>query len=184
MGSNWNIRKEIFTHLLVTSLFIALVVLLRLFPWTQTSLSFVIGAAIGMFLPDIDHFIYALYLQPQDLSSMRLRQKLSVREFFGAILLLYAMRHEQKKLIFHSVFFQIIFVLFAFLVVTSSGSALGRGIVIAFLLHLLIDQLVDVKLGVFFERWFSLIKIPYDVLYRNIFLALQTGSILLLALVF
>jgi hypothetical protein len=52
-------------------------------------------------------------------------------------------RSERTKLIFHSGLFQLIFIVLAFFVVTSSGSLFARGVVLAFFLHLLVDQAVD-----------------------------------------
>jgi hypothetical protein len=57
--------------------------------------------------------------------------------------LLIETRSERTKLIFHSGLFQLIFVILAFFVITSSGSLFSRGIVLAFSLHLLVDQVVD-----------------------------------------
>jgi hypothetical protein len=65
------------------------------------------------------------------------------RNYWGMIKLLFDTRGERRKLIFHSAFFQVIFVVLSFLVITSSGSLFGMGLVLAFFLHLLVDQFVD-----------------------------------------
>ena len=56
-------------------------------------------------------------------------------------------------LIFHTVTFQLIFLVLTFLVMSSSSSLFGKGLVLAFSLHLLIDQIVDLMELESFENW-------------------------------
>lgn len=110
--------------------------------------SFWLGGIVGNFLPDFDHFIYIYFLRPHELTSQRVNHMLGKGEVLRTFNLLAGTRSERKHLIFHSGLFQLIFLVLTFLVVTSSGSLFGRGIVLAFFLHLLVDQTVDlVELG-------------------------------------
>src|SRR4030066_2287279 len=63
-------------------------------------------------------------------------------------------RYERTKIIFHTATFQLIFTVLAFWVLTSSGSILGRGLVLAFLLHMLVDQIVDLTQTGGLATWF------------------------------
>ncbi len=94
-------------------------------------LPFWIGGIIGTILPDVDHLIYIYVIKPTDLSSQRVASYINKRDVKSAVRVLYESRIERVSLIFHTAHFQLIFLVLAFLVVTSSGSPLGRGIVLA-----------------------------------------------------
>ena len=135
-------KKEIFIHY---SFLISLFIFISLAKgWMNFSYwPFWIGGIIGNLLPDLDHFIYIFFLKPNELTSQRVGYMIGKRNFSRSFQLLIESRSERTKLIFHSGLFQLIFVVLAFLVVTSSGSLFSRGIVLAFFLHLLVDQAVD-----------------------------------------
>lgn len=135
-------KKEIFIHY---SFLISLFIFISLAKgWMNFSYwPFWIGGIIGNFLPDLDHFIYVFFLKPNELTSQRVGYMIGKRNLSRSFQLLIESRSERTKLIFHSGLFQLIFVVLAFLVVTSSGSLFSRGIVLAFFLHLLVDQAVD-----------------------------------------
>jgi hypothetical protein len=101
------------------------------------------GGIVGNLLPDLDHFIYVYFLKPQELTSQRIGYMMGKKNLSRSLRLLIETRSERTKLIFHSGLFQLIFVILAFFVITSSGSFFSRGIVLAFSLHLLVDQVVD-----------------------------------------
>jgi|GEM_PF-633288 len=154
--STWSLRKEILLHFGSTLLFFTVVILLKLyFTNIMVLIPMVIGGLIGMFLPDIDHVIYVLFLRPQELTSQRISQKITSKQLVDAVKLLYSTRDERITLIFHTAFFQALFVVFAFLIVTSSGSTLGKGIVLSFLLHLLVDEIHDLRVKNDISRWFT-----------------------------
>ncbi len=98
---------------------------------------------MGTLLPDLDHILYVYLLRPQEYVSQRFNHMIGQRDLWGSLSLLAETRNERTKLIFHTALFQVIFLVFAFLVVTSSGSVLGRGIVLAVVLHLIVDEVVD-----------------------------------------
>lgn len=149
-------KKDLATHF---SFAIALFALITLFNrWFSLDyIPFWVGGIIGTLLPDVDHLIYAYVLKPHEVTSQRVASLISQRQVGKTWDLISATRTERKDLIFHSATFQLLFVVFAFLVITSSGSILGSGIVLAFLLHLLIDQVMDLvetgSVNVWFERF-------------------------------
>ncbi len=135
-------KKEILIHY---SFLISLFIFISLTKdWMNLSYwPFWVGGLVGNLLPDLDHFIYIFFLRPHELTSQRVGYMMGKRNFSKSFRLLLESRSERKKLIFHSGIFQLVFVILALLVVTSSGSLFARGIVLAFFLHLLVDQAVD-----------------------------------------
>jgi hypothetical protein len=148
----WTLKKEISIHVGVTILFFAPFMLMHTL-WGYFLLLFLLGVLVGIFLPDIDHLIYTLFLKPNEITSQRVRAKIASKSFASAIELLYSTRDERRSLIFHNFYFQCLFVVFAFLVVTSSASFFGRGLVLSFLLSLVIDQVVDLYTTSSLSRW-------------------------------
>ena len=137
-------RKELFIHFAFLTSFFIFVTLIN--KWFSLSFwPFWVGGIIGTLLPDLDHAIYALYLKPQELTSLRVSNMLKKREVWETIKFLSETRYERTKLIFHTATFQMIFLILTFWVVTSSGSIFGQGLVLAFALHLSIDQIVDIS---------------------------------------
>lgn len=160
-------KKEILTHLLYLIVFFLFVVLLR--GWIQLTPDnalriglFLLGGLIGTLLPDIDHLIYIYVLKPQDLTSMRVNHMVQKREIWSTLELLSLTRDERKSLIFHTAYFQVIFWVLTFLVVSSSGSVFGRGVVLAFSLHLIVDQLIDLVKLENLDNWFSKLNISME----------------------
>jgi len=120
------------------------------------------GGAIGAILPEVDHFIYMYLLRPHELTSQRAARMMNQGRLWDTFNLLANTRSERVNLVFHTALFQLVFYVFAFLVLTSSNSLFGQGIVLSFLLHLLIDQYLDFsKLGSI-SHWFKDININID----------------------
>jgi hypothetical protein len=76
--------------------------------------------------------------------------------------LLYETRGERRGLIFHTVFFQLIFLVLTFWMMSSSGSLFGKGLVLSFALHLSIDQIVDLTEVGNFDNWLRYSPIQLD----------------------
>ncbi len=154
-------KKEILIHFLSAIVFFALLSLVR--NWLNINyLPLWIGALLGTILPDVDHLIYIYYLKPYELTSQRAIYGVQKGRLWETLNLLASTRQERKELIFHQNYFQIIFVVFAFLILTSSSSLIGRGIVLGFLVHLVVDQFVDLmKLGNI-DNWFTKFNFHLD----------------------
>ncbi len=151
-------RRELFVHF---SFLLSFFILITLFKrWFDLSFwPFWIGGLVGTLLPDIDHFLY-VYNNPQELTSQRVNYQVGKREIWSTLDLLAATRNERAGLIFHTAFFQLIFVILTFWVISSSGSLFGRGLVLAFSLHLVIDQFTDLMQTGALTNWFSQINFP------------------------
>lgn len=153
-------KREIFIHF---SFFISTFIFISLFKgWMDFSYwTFWLGGLIGTILPDVDHIIYIYFLRPHELTSQRVSYMVGKRDFWGSFDLLSRTRTERKNLIFHTILFQLIFFVLTFFVITSTGNLIGRGLVLAFSLHLLIDQLVDRLETSNFDNWFE--NIPFYI---------------------
>ncbi len=156
-----SMKKEIITH---SSFLVAYFIFISLFRgWFEVIyLQLWIGGILGTLLLDVDHFIYVYFLRPHEVTSQRASRSLSKRELRKTLEILYITRAERTKLIFHTAYFQIIFLLFTFLIVTSSASLLGRGLVLAASLHLFIDQVVDFLETGSIQSWFKELPITLD----------------------
>lgn len=147
-------RREIFIHFSFLVSFFVFVSLAR--HWLALSYwPFWAGGLIGTLLPDLDHIVYAFFLRPQELNSQRVNYMLGHRQIWETIKFLAETRSERTRLIFHSAVFELVFAVLTFLVVTSSGTHFGRGIVLGFFLHLLIDQAVDITETGGLTNWFK-----------------------------
>jgi len=123
---------------------------------------FWIGGILGTILPDIDHLLYVSVIKPQEPLSLKVREMFKNKQYVLAIKLLESGRGSLVGLVFHSAGFQLLFVILAFLVVTSSGSIFGRGLVLAFSLHLLVDQLSDLMASGNLNGWFKRFPFVFD----------------------
>ncbi len=147
-------RRELFVHFtFMVSFFIFIFLFRRWFDFYH--LPFWFGGVVGTLLPDLDHILYIYFLNPTDLTSQRALSLMRSREVARTLDLLAETRYERTRLIFHTATFQIIFLVLTFLVVTSSGSPFGKGLVLAFSLHLLIDELVDFMQVGDISGWFK-----------------------------
>lgn len=154
-------RKQLLIYYASFSLFFLLISLAR--KWIDPAfIVFWIGGAIGAILPDVDHLIYVYFLKPHELTSQRAVRMMSRGQLFSTFSLLAGTRAERTQLIFHTAMFQIIFAVFTFFVVTSSNSLLGRGLVLAFSLHLLVDQYLDFQQLDSINHWFKNLKFNLD----------------------
>lgn len=176
-------KKRLITHFtFVISLF-ALNSIVR--GWLDIAFwPFWIGGILGTLLPDIDHLIYIYFLRPHELTSQRVSSMISKGDALKSAELLSATDEERHDLIVHTAYFQLLFLVFAFLVVTSSGSLLGRGIVLAFLLHLVIDQITDLIEKKNIDRWFLKIPVVLDERQKKWYVVLNLLALLLLGFVF
>jgi len=147
-------KKEAFIHL---SFLVSFFVFVSIFKgWIDISYwQLWVGGFVGNLLADFDHIIYVYFLKPHELTSQRVNSMVSKRRFFATVDLLSRTRTERTSLIFHSILFQLVFVVLTFFVITSSGSLFGRGLVLSFSLHLLVDQAVDLVENKNLNIWFN-----------------------------
>ena len=102
---------------------------------------FWLGGLVGIVLPELDHIVYVFFSNPQEVTSQRVQFLCKNKQFKRCARLLLSTGQERMGLIFHTILFQAIFFVLTFWVMTSSTSLFGKGIVLAFCLHLAIDQI-------------------------------------------
>lgn len=147
-------KKEIFIHFPFLISFLILVTVVK--GWLSISYwPFWVGGVLGMVFPYLDHILYVFLLRPYELTSQRVINLVQRKEIGNALKLLIDTKEERRDLIIHTLFFQIIFAVLTFFVVTSSSSLLGRGLVLGFFLHLIIDQFKDLQTVGNLNRWFK-----------------------------
>ena len=172
------LKKELVTHFtFMLAFFLLISVANGMFEFRH--IVFWFGGIFGTLLPDVDHFIYAKFLKPNEESAVSATE-MSKKSFIAAYEYLIKRNVDNAKLVFHNANFQLIFFVFAFLVVTSSGNLLGIGLVLAFLVHLIVDELID-----FFERnrlsnWFVGFLLKLDSRQEKWFLGFNIVGVFLL----
>lgn len=175
-------KKEIFIHF--AFLFPLLVFVSLAKGWLNLSYwPFWLGGVVGTILPDVDHFIYIFFLRPYELTSQRAATMLQKRDVMATLRLLAETRYERTKIIFHTANFQAIFIVLAFLVISSSGNVFGRGLVLAFLLHMIVDGLVDLRDVGNLNNWFKDFPIALEG-KEKIYLGVNIAILLLFAFIF
>lgn len=163
-------RRELFIHFSFWLSFFVLITLVKQL-FNLSYWPFWVGGVVGLFLPDIDHLVYVFFLQPQELTSQRVNFLLDKREVKRTLELLYETRSERTGLIFHTILFQLIFLILTFWIMTSSGSFFGKGLVLSFSIHLLVDQLVDLNDLKSFDNWVKNFPIKLDLKRAKIYFA-------------
>lgn len=121
---------------------LVLAITLTIFGWHyQLSLVFLwIGLFLGNFLYHLDHLIYCLIQAPYEFTAQRIKRMIEQKQFRQSLDLLTGTEEERKRTIFHSVVFQVMLVVACFLILTSSSSLLGKGMLLGLLLHSLVEQ--------------------------------------------
>ncbi|OGM12113.1 hypothetical protein A2Z22_03420 [Candidatus Woesebacteria bacterium RBG_16_34_12] len=171
-------KKQFYIHFSFLIAYFLIITLIRRW-FSLKDIGFWLGGLIGTLLPYSDHFIYVYFLRPIEPMSLEVRSLVGGKNLRRAFELLITTRRERQKMIFHTVYFQIIFLVLTFFVITSSGSIFGRGLVLAFALHLLIDQIIDWMETKNLDNWFLNLPISLDKEQKQLYLL---GNIFLLLL--
>jgi hypothetical protein len=129
-------KKKIFSRLVITVVWLSIVTLLR-WQWRWDLIELWLGGLIGTFFLEIDHLLYVI-AYPDEPTSFRVKELIGVNKWKEAVALLAGTVSERGRLTFHSAFFQIIFWVTCFFVLTSTGNLFGAGLVMAAALRLLV----------------------------------------------
>lgn len=113
-----------------------------------------LGGVAGTILFDLDHLIFAFFVKPQEITSLRVKKYLEEKRIKELISLLLDTLHERKALVFHSVVFQMVLLVLVFFVLTSSNSFLGTGMVMGLMLRSLVLQARSLLKGEDISSWF------------------------------
>jgi hypothetical protein len=143
-------QSEIFSHLFITFAYFFLVSILR-FKLDWGLLNLWLGALVGTFFLDIDHFVYWFITHPEEEDSQEAKEIVSgfggIKGVVGKIkklfFLVQKVHNSHNRLILHSVIGQVILFVLTVFVITSGGSIFGSAFVMAINLHLLKDEWTD-----------------------------------------
>lgn len=176
-------KKDLVTHLFFTIAFFLLVSMLR--GWFDFAfLPFWIGGLLGILLPDLDYIVNIYFLHPNTQTSQQLASTIKTSSLVKSWDALVTSRNDHKDLIFHTAYFQIIFIVFTFLMMSSSGSPFGMGVVLAFSLHLIIDQVTDLVERGEIDNWFTKLNVDLNEKGQKLYLASQVAILCLFGFVF
>lgn len=149
-----------------------------------TFISLISGAVIGAFLPDLEAIITALFVEPNHHTSQMIRSFYKDRKFKLLWFYWRANRGEYQSLIVHSSFFQLVFFVFSFYIVSSSASSFAGALCLALLARLFYEQYLDYKKGTL-KEWFWAINLPLTKnFYKIYFLVLGVVYLYLLVNLF
>lgn len=164
---------------------IALFVLISIYrDWLSLKfVAFWIGGVLGTLLPDVDHLIYVYVLKPNEASSQKIADLISQKQIVKTWDALTSTRTDRKGLLIHNAAFQILFLVFAILVITS-GSLIGMGITLGFMLHLILDEVVDYMETGNFDMWFSGFPFTLESRYKQLYLVGNAVALLALGFFF
>jgi hypothetical protein len=133
-------KKEVINHFLYLLGYLILIVILNSL-YSLKYYPLILGALVGIFLPYIDHLLHVYFISPQELNSQRIKYMILQKQIKGALQLLYETAGERTNLAFHTLNFQLIFIVLTFWIISSSGSYFGKGLVLAFFLSLFLQNL-------------------------------------------
>lgn len=170
-------KKEAAIHLIFLFFFFVLFTLFNGWYTDFIYLWFWLGGILGTFLLDIDHFVYALFLNSHELTSQRAAYLMKQKRFGETVDLLARTKHERTRAILHSIEFEVVFFILALFVVTSSGSLFGKGLVLGVIIHFLVDQYFDLQRFGTLNNWFRQFPVRLEKKEAALF---WTGSVLVL----
>jgi hypothetical protein len=173
-------KRELFIHF---SFLISLFILISLVKgWLNLSYwPFWVGGLVGNMLVDVDHFIYVYFLRPHELTSQRVNYMVGKRNLLATFDLLAKTRRERKDLIFHTILFQLVFLVLTIFILTSSQNLLGRGIVLALSIHLLVDQLVDIVEEGNLDTWVKYLPLDFSADGQKIYFYVMAFVVLFIS---
>lgn len=126
-------------------------------PW-QLSF-FWVGGFFGLLLYNLDHVAYLLWQAPEAATAVKFRQLSKERRFRETFTLLEETSQERKRLVGHSVIFQIVLVVLAFFAVSSTASYFGKGMVMGMFLYSLVNQGLLLLRGRDLTNWLWQVRI-------------------------
>ena len=118
-----------------------------------------LGAMVGFLFVFLDRFVYSVISKPEETLSLRIKELFGQRNFVEGVRLLLAERYDQKELVMRSAMFVVVWIVLAFLTMTSVLNFFARGFVLGIGIHLVFDLIYDfVKDKERLDLWFWQIK--------------------------
>ena len=102
-----------------------------------------LGGVFGILFEWVDRLAYIYFTKPHEQLSFQAKSLISQKRYKDAIVLIDSRKHEQKNLSVGSILFLMVWVVAAFFVITSTGSAFASGMVMAIGLSVLVEMYGD-----------------------------------------
>jgi len=102
----------------------------KTFPTTFQFGLFIVGVFLGYSLTVIDRVIHAFFLYPDHEFNILVRNEWNKKNIFGVLKVLHQADTLQEKLLTRSAVFLIVYIVLACFVLTSTGSAVGIGLML------------------------------------------------------
>lgn len=175
-------KKDLAIHFVFAT---ALFILFSVYrDWLNLSFTpFWLGAFLGTILPDVDYLIYVYVLKPKESASQEVASLISQKNFTRTWDVIMSRFADRDGLLVHNASFQVLFLVFAVWMVTS-GSLLGMGLVLAFMLHLILDQVTDLVERGNIDSWLAGFPVSLDSEQRRWFLIANALVLLFLGFFF
>ncbi len=139
----------------------------ELIPWF-------LGAFLGAYIIKLEQLVYVYYVAPQQPLSLQVKDLINQNQHQQAWILL-KQKVTEQKLAFRSLVFQAIWVVLAFFTLTSTSVLLGKTLVMAIGLHLLLDEWEAVLRGENISWVFWQVKREIGVGEQRKFIYIMTG---------
>jgi len=97
-----------------------------------------IGALIGYSIPWIDVLGYVFYLHPEDSETQHIRDDMRAKRFIPALRNSATLLGHPLRLMHRSIYFAAAFFVLGIFVLTSTGSAIGKGVVGGLGIHMVL----------------------------------------------
>ena len=143
---------------------------------------FLLGLILGNLILDLDQFIYCYFQAPHEFASQRFKRLLNLNRFRESLIYALQTAHERKRTVFHSAFFQMIFLVAVLFVLTSSGSFLGKGLVMGLFLQMLVVQGRELQTEGKMDRWFWQLRTIPSPRIQKLYFGIVAGVFLLLTI--
>ncbi len=135
-------KKELLNRFLITFIWLILITFLR-WNWHWFLIGLWLGGFLGIFLIEIDHFLYVFLSNPHELTSLRVKRLSEQKNFKQIITIIFDTYEERKRLAFHNALFQVILCGLCFFTITSTGNLFGSGLLMVMILMIIKDEIND-----------------------------------------
>lgn len=177
-------KKEIILHFSLAAILTAVIQIIWLIkgevPLTNY-IQLIIGFALGSVILDLDHLVYWYFLYPDKEESIQGKNFLKEGKFKQALALIGENHKAHTSLVFHHIYFQLTLVIVSFFIFLSTGSMLGKSLVLFMNFHLLTDQWQDYKNPSHLKNWLFA-RINYTLSDQGIKIFLGGTTLLFLVL--
>jgi len=153
------------------------------FVFSVSLLWWLLGAVIGFMFVFLDRFFYSILSRPNEVMSLKLKELFVQKNLGEEVSLLLTERYNQKELVMRSFMFIVVWMVLAFLTMTSVTNFFARGFVLGIGTHLVFDLVFDfVKDKERLDLWFWQIKRTLEPEEKLWFVVIVVIAFLLLAI--